>query len=710
VTLRLRGRALLVLCGMAALPMALALVFQDQALTRDLELAAERRVGRAAESARSLVDAHLAALVERYRAISGAPQFRANLEIGDGATLAHYADELRRRQGATRVLFLDADDRVIAGAGDAAHDVEAIAAGASNVFAAGDAMFAVASVPLETDGLALGRLVAVERVRTDTLAQWAHWCGARLRVGRESAVHAAVSARVRPLGGADLWVISSFGSERDALVRSRWNLLRAGAVALLAALALSLFMARDLVDPIQRLKEAAERIGRGDLAARVPVTRNDEIGELSATLNEMAQRIDDDQRALQRTNADLLELNRAIEIEKERALAASRAKSDFLANTSHEIRTPLTAVLGYADLLLEREAISGEEREWVATIRRNGDHLLQLVDDTLDISRIEAGKLRVERSACRPIAIVEEAVAMLRAPARAKGLELRVEYASLLPERIETDAIRLRQILVNLVGNAVKFTERGEVRLRVRLEEDPAPRLEFEVLDTGIGISPDYRARMFEPFSQADTSSTRRFGGTGLGLAITRRLVEYLGGEISVESEPGRGSHFRFWIDPGPLAGVPRVSAADARLARTSTPGPAAGQRSGARVLLAEDSPDNQRLIVTLLGRAGYAVEVVGNGELAVARALAALEDEEPFAVVLMDMQMPVLDGYEATGRLRRAGYTGAIVALTAHAMQGDREKCIHAGCDDFAAKPIQPPTLIELIARHARKAEPTEA
>ncbi len=704
MTLKLRGRALLFLCGTALLPMALALLFQDQALLRDLEGAAVRRVDRAAESARALIDTHLGALHERYRAVSGAPHFRANLEVRDDATLAHYAEELRARQGATRILFLDPDDRTIAAAGDPAHDSPAIAAGTTRLLAGKGSLLATVSVPLETDGLRLGRLVAIEPVPAQLLGRWSLWCGATLRVAREDAPRDAVQALVLGLGRVELVASSSFAAEQHALASSRWNLLRAGAAAFAAALALSVFLARSLVDPIRRLREASERIGGGDLAARVPVGRSDEIGELSETLNEMARGLEDSQAALRRTNDELVELNRALSVEKERALAASRAKSDFLANMSHEIRTPLTAVLGYADLLLDREAVPTEEHEALATIRRNGGHLLQLVDDALDISRIEAGKLRVERRACDPAQVIEETVAMLRVRAVEKRLEFGVEYASALPARIETDASRLRQILINLLGNAIKFTERGGVRLVVRHQQEPAPRLYAEVIDTGIGISPEYVARLFEPFSQADTSSTRRFGGTGLGLAITRRLVEYLGGEISVETEPGRGSRFRFSIEATAAQEASSASPAASESAPPERATRSPAERQGGRILLAEDSRDSQRLIAALLRRAGYQVEVVDNGERATLRALEASEAGEPFAVVLMDMQMPVLDGYEATARLRRAGYLGPVIALTAHAMQGDREKCIHAGCDDYATKPLERAALLELVARHARK------
>jgi signal transduction histidine kinase/CheY-like chemotaxis protein len=698
---------LLVLSFTAALPMALALVFQDRALSRDLESAAAIRLTRAADSARELIDGHLESLFQRYRAISGTPQLRAQLEIDDAATLAHFSEELRARQGAARIALVGTRGRTSAGAGDAALDPDALSVG-RGLFARSGALYAAASVPLRTEGVELGRLVAVERVEPALLARWSLLCGAELRVGEAQVpTSERMETEVVPLGRGALWVGSS-PAERDALARSRQNLLRAGGIALGAALLLSLLLASGLVDPIRELKNAAERIGHGELGARVSSTRGDEIGELSRALNEMARRLEEHDAEIQRTNTELLATNRELSEEKERALAASRAKSDFLANVSHEIRTPLTAILGYAELLLDRHGVSDTERDSIATIRRNGEHLLALLSDVLDVSRIEAGKLRLERRRCAPVAIVEEAIAMVRGRAEDKGLALEVELATELPARIETDAVRLRQILVNLLGNAVKFTERGGVRLSVRAEARPTPRLVFEIADSGIGIPAEYRRHLYEPFSQADTSSTRRFGGVGLGLSITRRLVEHLGGEIGCQSEAGRGTTFSFWIEAGPTrdGSVPEAPSGDAA-ARTAAA--AAPLRSG-RVLLAEDSADSQLLLSTILRRAGYAVEIAADGERAVADVLAAQAAGEPFAVVLMDMQMPALDGYEATARLRRAGYAGSIVALTAHAMTGDREKCIHAGCDDFATKPILREGLLELVARHVRKAQPAKA
>jgi CheY-like chemotaxis protein len=275
--------------------------------------------------------------------------------------------------------------------------------------------------------------------------------------------------------------------------------------------------------------------------------------------------------------------------------------------------------------------------------------------------------------------------------------------------------LRLRQILINLVGNAIKFTERGAVRLVVRATSGPQPLLSIDVIDTGIGLTPEHLERLFQPFTQADSSMARRFGGTGLGLTISQRLAGLLGGRITVTSTFGEGSVFRVEIPVGPLADEPWIWGAPSRAA-SFTPAEnnqpvqtnhkqvavaASGDKplAGRRVLLAEDGPDNQWLISHVLGQAGATVEVVGDGQQALDVAQTAWRSGLPFDAVLMDMQMPVLDGYEATRRLRAAGYDLPIIALTAHAMAEDRRKCLDAGCDDYAAKPIQLPQLLAILA-----------
>ena len=409
--------------------------------------------------------------------------------------------------------------------------------------------------------------------------------------------------------------------------------------------------------------------------------------------------------------AKLLE-RQAVELEAARqdSLAANRAKSAFLANMSHEIRTPMAAIIGYTDLLLDPTLGASERVNHVQTIRRNAEHLLSLVNDILDISKIEAGKMTVESISTSPSQIIVEVASLMRVRAVEKKLAFDIEYLGAIPETIQSDPTRLRQIVLNFVGNAIKFTEQGAVRIVVRSDtpETPDPRLTIEVSDTGIGMTPRALESLFTPFTQADVSTTRRFGGSGLGLAISKRLAELLGGEITVKSEPGRGSLFRVAVPTGSLAGV-RMVEHGLEGGMTSSPSRAArpvpGLPSSCRVLLAEDGHDNQVLITTFLVKAGATVKVVGNGELAVQEAHAALEAGQPYDVILMDMQMPVLDGYGATSKLRQTGYRGPIVALTAHAMAGDRQRCESAGCDDYLSKPVDRAQLTATVARFAAKA-----
>jgi PAS domain S-box-containing protein len=388
---------------------------------------------------------------------------------------------------------------------------------------------------------------------------------------------------------------------------------------------------------------------------------------------------------------------------KDAAVSANEAKSHFLANMSHEIRTPLTAILGYADLIADPRQTHEERVESIETIRRNGDHLLQVISDILDLSKIEAGRMVLESIPCSPVWVVEDVASAVRARASCKGLRLSVAYEGPLPQTITTDPTRLRQILLNLVSNAVKFTESGEVAIRVRMTEGgDGARIEFEVADTGIGMSDLELGRLFEAFSQGDESTARRFGGTGLGLAITRRLTHLLGGEIRVDSAPERGSRFIVSLSTGALGA--RLDPAPTREPVAEVEDPPTTVLAG-RVLVAEDGPDNQRLIRTILTRAGLTVDIAENGRTAVEKVRAAEEAEAPYDAVLMDIQMPEMDGHAATQALRRAGFARPIIALTAHAMSTDRDRCLAAGCDDVATKPIDRRALLELLAHHIEKA-----
>jgi PAS domain S-box-containing protein len=353
--------------------------------------------------------------------------------------------------------------------------------------------------------------------------------------------------------------------------------------------------------------------------------------------------------------------NRRLEQYSFSALAATRAKSEFLASMSHEIRTPLTAIIGFAETLLVEGDI------------------------------VKAPPERID------------AIRLIRIRTDLKQLAMEVEYPERIPETIQTDPTRLRQILLNLLSNAVKFTPKGFVRLRLQMERSLTGEdlMVFEVTDTGIGMTAEQQARLFQPFSQAEASTLRRFGGTGLGLSICKRLSEKLGGTIQASSVPGQGSTFRASIATGSLEGVAMIDPRSQRydMVASSSPKDSEVPRLSCRILLADDAPDNQRLLATILRRAGAEVVVVDDGRAAYDEALAACREGNPFGVILMDMQMPVLTGYEATRQLRKVGYRHPILALTANAMAGEREKCIVAGCDDYACKPVDRVGLLRAVA-----------
>lgn len=397
---------------------------------------------------------------------------------------------------------------------------------------------------------------------------------------------------------------------------------------------------------------------------------------------------------------------------RQQADAASLAKSEFLANMSHEIRTPMTAILGFAEVLEDHELDEAERRRSVATIRENGHHLLQLINDILDISKVEAGRLELDQTDCAIRQMVHGLQQTFQTRAQDRGIVYRCEIDPHVPNSIVTDPLRMKQVLINLLGNAVKFTDSGEVSLTVQWLTDrgDVPVLQFDVRDTGIGMSDAQVSRLFQPFSQVDASATRRFSGTGLGLAISRSVVEMLGGDITVTSEPGQGSCFSVTLpietwsrqDGGTDDESSDQTAAETVSKETRPKRPL----EGIRVLLADDGLDNQKLISFRLRRDGTEPTVVGNGQQAVDAITAADDAGQGFDVVLMDMQMPVMDGYTATTELRRRGYNGPIIALTANAMASDRQTCLDAGCTDYSTKPINWTELRQLIQQYAQVAE----
>jgi PAS domain S-box-containing protein len=448
-------------------------------------------------------------------------------------------------------------------------------------------------------------------------------------------------------------------------------------------------------------QQTARRSRAESSCYEVEITRPD--GERRDLLITATPQFDDQGRftgtfGVFRDITDRKQAERALKDAKQQAELASRAKSEFLANMSHEIRTPMNGILGMATLALEAES-PREQRECIEQVRCSAEHLLAILNEILDLSKVEAGRLELE---CIPFSLsrcLTETITTLALAARQKGLELVCQPAPGLPEALLGDPFRLRQVLLNLIGNAVKFTAAGRVSVRIQPVELCGERihLQFSVSDTGIGIPPDRQQYVFEPFCQADGSTTRRYGGSGLGLSISAKLVSLMGGRIWVDSAPGQGStfHFTACFQPAPESEepLPLPAPEDVELGRFLPP---------LRILLVEDNPVNQKLAARMLEKRGHQVTVAGNGREAV-----TLTQAGAFDLVLMDIHMPEMDGLEASAAIRAleraTGEHVAIVAMTALAMAGDREKCLQAGMDGYLAKPIRPAELFAALQKHAR-------
>ena len=532
------------------------------------------------------------------------------------------------------------------------------------------------------------RVTLPEEADTVTeLATLGDWQAVRLRVRNQVSMKSHVLAEI----GSRLDTESRRSravslAHMKTLVRRTHAIWLASCTSIVVvACLLAWLVTRSITRPLHALESVTQALGRGGLSHRIEIGGRDELTVLAFAFNQAAAAVHEshsllESRVAQRTS----QLKNATLAAEE----ASRVKSEFLANMSHEIRTPMNGVLGMTELALSTE-LSTQQREYLGAVKSSGEALLAIVNDILDFSRIEAGKLAIERTPCELRRALDEITLPLAIQVQSKGLKFSCDVAEDVPDFLSIDRVRVAQVVTNLIGNALKFTASGGIELRV-LQQSPVENdhatLSFAVSDTGIGIAHEKQISIFEAFTQADSSITRLYGGTGLGLAISSRLVRLMGGSIQVTSQPGEGSCFSFTL---PCSILTKTALAD-QANRVEDQSQVHVRGASLRILLAEDNPVNRKVACGLIEKQGHSVTCVEDGLLAVE----ALE-QNTFDLVLMDLQMPHMGGLEATARIRKAeSLLGVkptpIIALTAHAMKGDEERCLQAGMNDYLSKPIR--------------------
>lgn len=444
---------------------------------------------------------------------------------------------------------------------------------------------------------------------------------------------------------------------------------------------LTVTFSKSLNRSLKELNEVTHKVGSGDFMQTVPTRSRDELGQLAEAINTMT-----------------MNLRKQVS-QRQQAEHASRVKNLFLANMSHEIRTPLNSILGFSDLLRDPTLTEAEKKKYLDVIKRTGTNLATIINDILDVTRVEAEQIEIVKSEFSLSQLLNDLQLLLQIRCEEKGVQLSVEKIGEVSEYIQTDSIRLRQILLNVIGNAIKFTEKGSIDVRYQVVDQ---QLCFTVKDTGPGITSSQLEQLFQPFSQGDSSIRKKFGGTGLGLVLSKKLAQLLGGDVSlVESVAGKGSTFLVKVayvpvslDEAKKSEMQKRKAAEAN--RDKNTHEALVSLQNKKILVVEDTKENQWLLQFYLTKSGAKVEVANNGEEGVQQAL-----NEDFDLILMDMQMPVMDGYAATEILREKGYKKPIIALTGFAMIGDREKTLQSGCTDYLSKPVEKQKLLEFIARY---------